>query len=201
MDYQLGATCVLFFVCAFIRRRRELSTIKDVPGPVNPSWIFGMSQRVDLKTFTSSQSCTALNTKTFKDTSGISRPEKLEQKIRGFSKILGTSSVGTVHLGYDPPFIKHASMSCTQELLTEMTGTYTQEDHLWIADPKAINHILQKSGYFYAKPSNNREQVALLADRDGIASAEGGLSITIRRFSNLVRSTIPKVMRTSVTGG
>ena len=65
-----------------------------------------------------------------------------------------------------------------------MIGTGVQEDHLWIADPKAINHILQKSGYLYAKPSNTREQVALLADRDGIASAEGRLPIRIG-FSNL----------------
>jgi len=76
-----------------------------------------------------------------------------------------------------------------------------QEDHLWIADPKAINHILQKSGYLYAKPSNTREQVALLADRDGIASAEGGSPIKISPFLPLARLTIPEVTHTSATGG
>ena len=42
---QLGALaiCVAVFFCVFLRRRRKLSAIRDVPGPVNPSWIFGMS--------------------------------------------------------------------------------------------------------------------------------------------------------------
>ena len=44
MDYQLGvpAACVAVFVYAFLRRGRRLSAIMDVPGPANPSWIFGM---------------------------------------------------------------------------------------------------------------------------------------------------------------
>ena len=49
---------------------------------------------------------------------------------------------------------------------------------MWIADPKAINHILQKSGYFYAKPSDAQERIALLSDR-GIISVEGESSTTI----------------------
>jgi len=55
-----------------------------------------------------------------------------------------------------------------------MTGACVQENRLWVADPKAINHIMQKSGYFYTKPSDAREQIALLADRRGIGSVEGG---------------------------
>ena len=47
---------------------------------------------------------------------------------------------------------------------------------MWIADPKGIHHILQKSGYFYAKPSSARELVVLLVGRNGIGSAEGGRS-------------------------
>ena len=45
MQYQLGAlaTCAVVFVYAMLRTRRRPSTIKDVPGPVNSSWIFGMS--------------------------------------------------------------------------------------------------------------------------------------------------------------
>ena len=45
MQYQLGAlaTCVAALVYAILRRHKRLSAIKDVPGPVNPSWIFGMS--------------------------------------------------------------------------------------------------------------------------------------------------------------
>ena len=55
-----------------------------------------------------------------------------------------------------------------------MTGSCVQENRLWVADPKAINHIMQKSGYFYTKPNDAREQIALLADRRGIGSVEGG---------------------------
>ena len=45
MQSQLGAlvTCAAILVYAFLRRCRRLSAIRDVPGPVNPSWIFGTS--------------------------------------------------------------------------------------------------------------------------------------------------------------
>ena len=45
MQYQLGAlaTCTAIFVYVFLRRYRKPSAIRDVPGPANPSWIFGMS--------------------------------------------------------------------------------------------------------------------------------------------------------------
>ena len=70
-----------------------------------------MSRRAGLTTFTSSRSLTALNVETFKDTSGISRPEKLGQQIRDSSRILATSFVGTVPLGYvSPLIIERASM-------------------------------------------------------------------------------------------
>lgn len=57
-----------------------------------------------------------------------------------------------------------------------------QGDRLWIADPKAIDHILQKSSYLYKKPANVRVQLVLLADRNGIATPEGGLTVTVRPF-------------------
>jgi len=63
------------------------------------------------------------------------------------------------------------------ELLADVICPCLQENRLWIADPKAINHIMQKSGYFYTKPSDAREQIALLADRRGIGSVEGRSSI------------------------
>jgi len=47
-----------------------------------------------------------------------------------------------------------------------------EEDRLWIADPKAINHILQKSGYLWEKPAYLREGKALLTGR-GIMWAHG----------------------------
>jgi len=113
--HQLGAlvACVAVFVYTFLRRHRRLSTIKDVPGPENPSWIFGMSRMTDLTSFTSFRtSPVVLNVETFKDTSGISRPGKLEQRIKDSSRISGISLVGTVPLGYVPPLIKHPSVYC-----------------------------------------------------------------------------------------
>ena len=50
---------------------------------------------------------------------------------------------------------------------------------MWIADPKAINHILHKSGYLYAKTSSARELAAMLTDSNGMGSAEGELSVVI----------------------
>ena len=59
-------------------------------------------------------------------------------------------------------------------IFTESMGLSAQEDRLWIADPKAINHILQKPGHLYAKPDDGRERAALLAGQ-GILWAEGRL--------------------------
>ena len=64
------------------------------------------------------------------------------------------------------------------ELSTKTIGVWVQEDCLWIADPKAINHILQKTGYLYAKSSDVRELTALVGDR-GIAWAEGKCSLSL----------------------
>jgi len=64
---------------------------------------------------------------------------------------------------------------------TEGIGTCVQEDRLWVADPKAINHILQKSGYLYAKPNNIREGSALTSGR-GILWAEGKFYIVTSPF-------------------
>ena len=92
----------------------------------------------------------------------------------------------------------HASAPYSDSYLN--IGVLVQEDRLWIADPKALNHILQKSGYLYAKPNNVQERTALLTDR-GIIWAEGELSITISPFLLPVCSTIPQVTYTNVTGG
>ena len=45
MQYRLEAlaTCAAVFVYLAFRRYRRRSVIRDIPGPVNPSWIFGMS--------------------------------------------------------------------------------------------------------------------------------------------------------------
>ena len=81
------------------------------------------------------------------------------------------SFIGTALWGY----VTALSSTCQRfvfEPLTETIDMRVQEDCVWVADPKAINHILQKSGYLYATPSNIREASSLLADR-GIIWAHG----------------------------
>src|ERR1700753_1809822 len=39
-----------------------------------------------------------------------------------------------------------------------------QEERLWIADPKAIHHILHSPGSLYVKPSVHMEKNAMLTD-------------------------------------
>jgi cytochrome P450 len=54
---------------------------------------------------------------------------------------------------------------------------------LWVADPKAISHILKNTVTRYGKPSATRELIALVIDR-GLSWADG------RAFSNLASSSI-----------
>jgi len=48
----------------------------------------------------------ALSMETFKDTSGIFKPKKLEEWRGGSSRISGISFVGTVRLGCVSPFVE-----------------------------------------------------------------------------------------------
>ena len=48
-----------------------------------------------------------------------------------------------------------------------------QEERLWVADPKAIHHILQSSDDLYEKPPFIREAILPVMDK-GLAWAEGG---------------------------
>ena len=101
MGYQLEAlaTCVAVFAYIFLRWGRKFSAIRDVPGPVNPSWIFGMLPAGQPGPFTSSRWPVALSVKPFKDTSGIIRLKKLEGRSGGSSRISGISFAGTARLG------------------------------------------------------------------------------------------------------
>lgn len=54
----------------------------------------------------------------------------------------------------------------------------TQQDRLWVADPKALQRIYQNSSYSYKKPEGSRITGALLLDR-GIIWAEGSTSVTL----------------------
>ena len=67
------------------------------------------------------------------------------------------------------------------ELLTQTVGVCVQENCLWVADPKAINHIHQKSGYLYTKQDVLRERLALVADR-GILWVQGEFPAMIGPF-------------------
>jgi len=53
----------------------------------------------------------------------------------------------------------------------------TQEERLWIADPKAIHHILQGSSYMYGKTNGRKETIAILLGK-GLAWAEGESFLT-----------------------
>ena len=99
-------SCATVFVYVFLRRRRRLSAVGDVPGPVNPSWIFGTSAW-PLRLCISM----ALNTRTFKDTDGTSWLKKLEEQKRGSSRISEISFVGMALLGCVVLFVE-----CTPEL-------------------------------------------------------------------------------------
>ena len=82
--------------------------------------------------------------------------------------------------------LRNSRLCHVSELLAETIGTRVQEDRLWIADPKAINHILQKSGYLYAKPNHVREGSALTSGR-GIIWAEGEFPV-VTGCSNLANN-------------
>ena len=97
--------------------------------------------------------------------------------LENFGKIVRWDGPFGVRL----PFYRPSRWCHVSESFTETIGTCVQEDRLWIADPKAINHILQKSGYLYAKPHNIREGSALASGR-GIIWAEGGFLIVTGPF-------------------
>ena len=55
-----------------------------------------------------------------------------------------------------------------------LTTSFTQQDRLWVADPRAINHILRNSRTAYKKPDSIREMSAIFVDR-GVSSADGNV--------------------------
>jgi len=55
--------------------------------------------------------------------------------------------------------------------------TVTQEERLWIADPKAIHRILQGSSYLYGKV-NIRKELGVTLLGKGLAWAEGESFLT-----------------------
>jgi cytochrome P450 len=58
-----------------------------------------------------------------------------------------------------------------------LTNVLTQEERLWVADPKAIHNIFQgPNRLYYDKPSFVRERSAMVIDW-GVASAAGDLPL------------------------
>ena len=49
-----------------------------------------------------------------------------------------------------------------------------QEERLWVADPKAIHHILQGTNYLYRKPGHTIEGLNVVFGK-GVMSVEGEL--------------------------
>lgn len=105
-------------VCALYLRYNR-SSIKDVRGPPNPSWIYGHQW------YWENQDAGAVE--------------------RGLLKEYGNIVRWNGPLG---------------------------EERLWVADPKAINHILGNSTTIYRKLENIREMIVLIIDR-GLAWADG----------------------------
>lgn len=69
-----------------------------------------------------------------------------------------------------------------------------KEDRLWIADPKALHHILQATSYLYVKPSIRRETASLVADR-GLLWADG------TAYHHLLSNTGSSNPQVRLTGG
>ena len=63
------------------------------------------------------------------------------------------------------------------EKLNAYADIVVQEDRLWIADPKAVHHVIQGSSHMYKKPSSERGRFALVMDR-GLVWAEGEPPLT-----------------------
>ena len=59
------------------------------------------------------------------------------------------------------------------------TDIITQEDRLWVADPKAIHHILQRSDRLYEKPRFMMEQAVAILDW-GLVTVEGRFPLKSR---------------------
>ncbi|KAF9778997.1 cytochrome P450 [Thelephora terrestris] len=111
-----GATVVVAYIW-YTRCRTH--SISDVPGPKNPSWIYG-----------------------HRWSWMIEEAAVVEKKL-----LEGHGSIVRWNRSFG-------------------------EEHLWVADPKAVHHILQGSNRLYEKPQFVRERAAILMDR-GLLAVEG----------------------------
>ncbi|KAF9778983.1 cytochrome P450 [Thelephora terrestris] len=131
MDSQQAALAIFGATAAYVwYKRYRTFSISDVPGPKNPSWIYGHAWWWLSEEFT------------------VVEKRILEE--------YGTISRWNGSLG---------------------------EERLWVADPKAIHHILQGSNRLYDKPSFIRELSAMVIDW-GVASVAGEAHTRQRRAMN-----------------
>lgn len=166
--------------------------MKDVPGPANPSWIFGVSHLL--------LSARGAECKNLQGHQWYLMTEEAGGAEKRFLETFGNVIRWNGPFGVRPACYQTYTSILSSESLLKMIGMCVQEDRLWIADPKAISHILQKSGYLYAKSSDVRERGSLLTDH-GILWADGELSTMVNPRLLQVRLTIPQATSTSVIGG
>jgi len=164
MDVQQATLAICGATAAYVLYQRYRSlAIRDVPGPKNPSWIHGISKSPTRCMTTShrfwNRTPVVLATRRGEysrkgPSGGIWKHSSLEWATRGTFNPRGRA-------WWDP-----------------YADAVTQEDCLWIADPKAIHRILQSSGYLYERPRGRRELIVSLVDR-GLLWADGGSFFTL----------------------
>ena len=164
MDSQQAALAICGATVAYaLYQRYRNSAIRDVPGPESPSWIHGISR---------SHACRMTLPHVYSGTGHLwfwqceeaSVVEKrLLEEYGGVARWNGL-------LGVYFSFGGRAQLDPYPDVVT-------QEERLWIADPKAIHHIFQYSGDLYGRLDSFREQVAIVLDR-GLFWAEGELHLT-----------------------
>ena len=160
MDYydlrQVALVGATAYVAYALYQRRTRSSVKDIPGPPNPSWIHGKVVTLSL--------C----------------PSYLAQSRRTLL-VLGDSRCKCPRKAHPREIWKCGSLEWTVWGILPVISDprnadriFVQEDRLWVADPKAINHILRNSCTVYRKPTKEREFIAMVLDR-GLSWADGNV--------------------------
>ena len=158
IDLQQATLAVCATVGAYaLYKRYRASTISDIPGPKNPSWRYGIQLFVPVNS-----QCRLTDSGTGhawwwqREEAGAVDKMILEEygTVARWNGSLGVHYFPGVWLWY-----------------THVDAT-VQEERLWIADPKAIHHILHSPDSLYVKPSVHMEKNAMLTDR-GVAAVEG----------------------------
>jgi hypothetical protein len=166
MDPQQAALAICGVTAAYILYKRYRAfAISDIPGPKNPSWVYGISS--------------AFRTNRWHLLTGP------EQGTRGGGSLRSSTSSRRVFWKNTAPYLAGTGcLGCASKLFwirhsALLADAITQEERLWVADPKAIHHILQGSNRLYEKPHAVTEQLTALFDC-GIVAVEGELPSLLR---------------------